>query len=319
MKKNLFALCFCLLLITGCTKEETPISTETTQSEGILLIETSQGETPLPTETHRPEEPEIIRDVPYLDDENTLHTLDLYLPGEKEGLYPTLLTFHGGNGKKEDFSFWGDVFSRKGFAVISINYRQWPEYKFPKNLEDAYCALNWVVNYSDKYNLNPEEIFFLGHSAGGTLAALLGIVDDHAVIASSCPDQFLEDFQAAGIITFTVIADYQKAALLSKSMEDYVIDYLGGTYEEVPEQWIQASPASWVDGDEPPFLLIHGELDQSLPPSESKEFADIIEAADGYVELLVFPFGSHMQIRDSKESMEAVEDFIYRVISVSSE
>ena len=58
-----------------------------------------------------------------------------------------------------------------------------------------------------------------------------------------------------------------------------MVELLGGTYEELPEIWAQASPASWVNGNEPPFLLIHGELDQSIPPSQSQEFDEILESA----------------------------------------
>jgi len=315
MKKVNPALCLCLLLLAGCTAGKTPIPTDTIKPTELEMAGTTAEETPMPTDTPKPTELETIRDIAYLADGLKQHTLDLYLPGGKEGPFPTLLMFHGGNGRKEEFSFWGDVFSKKGYAVVSINYSQWPNHKYPKNLEDAYCALSWVVNNSATYQLDPDHIFFMGHSAGGTLAASLGVVDDRAIFTGNCPDPLPEDFQAAGIITFTLIYDYPTAAQLSGPLENYVVELLGGTYEELPETWAQASPASWVNGNEPPFLLIHGEIDQSIPPTQSQEFAEILKAAGDEVELLIIPSGSHMQIKDSSQSMEAVEAFISRIIT----
>lgn len=288
MKKIQIALSLSLLLLSGC----------------------SAAETPLPTFTPKPKELETIRNIAYLDDGLTEHTLDIYLPTSPEGPYPTLLTFHGGNGQKEDFGLWGNIFAKKGYAVISINYRQWPEHQYPSNLEDAFCALTWVVENSAEYQLDPNRIFYLGHSAGGTLAASLGTVDGQAILPDGCPDQLPEDFHPAGVITFTVIYDYQTAAQLSDGLKDYAVDLLGGTYQEIPEVWQEASPASWVDGDEPPFLLIHGGEDQSIPPSQSEDFAQILLDAGIQAELLIIPGGSHMQVKGSTESMDAVERFI---------
>lgn len=315
MRRVTQVLCFCLFLLAGCTAGKTPIPTDTLKPEEIEMTETTAGETPMPTDTPKPRELETIRDIAYLADGLKQHTLDLYLPEGNEGPFPTLLMFHGGNGRKEEFSIWGDVFSRKGYAVVSINYSQWPNHEYPKNLEDAYCALSWVLKNSDIYQFDRDQIFFLGHSAGGTLAASLGVVDDRDIFTGNCPDSIPGDFQAAGIITFTLIYDYPTAALISKPLEDYTAQLLGGTYEELPEIWVQASPASWVNGNEPPFLLIHGEIDQSIPPSQSQEFAEILEAAGDQVELMIIPSGSHMQIKDSSQSMEAVESFLSRIIT----
>lgn len=291
MKKIPIALCLSLLLLTGC----------------------GAAETPLPTFTPKPKELETFRDIAYLGDGLEEHTLDIYLPAIQEGPYPTLLVFHGGNGKKEDFGLWGNIFAKKGYAVISSNYRQWPDYQYPSNLEDAFCALAWILENSADYQLDPDQIFFLGHSAGGTLAASLGIVDGQAVLPDSCPDQLPADFRPAGVITFTVIYDYQIAAQLSGGLQDYTVDLLGGTYEEIPEVWQEASPVSWVDGDDPPFLLIHGGEDQSIPPSQSEEFARILSDAGIPTELMIVPGGTHMQVKGSPESMDAVERFISEV------
>jgi dipeptidyl aminopeptidase/acylaminoacyl peptidase len=143
-------------------------------------------------------------------------------------------------------------------------------------------------------------------------------MDDQTIFSGTCPQSLPEDFEPAGVITFTVIYDFQKAAQLSDGLNDYTVDLLGGTYDEVPEIWNQASPASWVDGNEPPFLLIHGGDDQSIPPTQSEEFAEILRAAGGVAELLIIEGGSHMQVKGSTESMEAVEEFLSQILSSSS-
>lgn len=269
----------------------------------------------MPTTTPKPIQVETVLDVAYLPDGQRDHTLDLYLPGGKEGPLPTLLMFHGGRGDKADLAIWGNLFANQGFAAFSINYRQWPDHQYPSNLEDATCALSWIIKNQESYQLNLEQVFFLGHSAGGTLAASLGIVEDLAVFSGNCPDPLPGDFQAAGIIPFTIISDYPTAGMISNPLEDYIVALMGGTYEELPELWEQASPANWVDGDEPPFLLIHGLEDLSIPPSQSQDFADLLVAAGGQAELLLIPDANHMQIISSSQSMDAVEDFISRIIN----
>jgi len=291
IKKISLGLLLCLILFSGCSARETAI----------------------PTTTPKPKAVEVIQDQAYYPDESDDHLLDLYLPNNTNGPFPVLIMIHGGSSYKDDLLIWGQTFARKGFAAISIDHRQWPDYSYPDHIEDAFCALAWVINSADDYSLDSSQIVIMGHSAGGTLAATLGLMDNPDKYLKNCPNSLGNKDAIKGVIAFTVIFDYLTAAAESPGLEEYTIDLLGGSYEEIPKIWQEASPANWVDSKDPPFLLIHGGNDQSISPEQSIQAAKILEDTGIAVELLVIPDASHMQIKGSSESMEAVENFLSEV------
>ena len=153
----------------------------------------------------------------------------------------------------------------------------------------------------------------MGHSAGGTLAATLGVIEKPGDFLENCPHPLASTDLIQGVISFTVIFDYQSAAAESPNLEEYTNALLGGSYQEIPEIWQEASPAHWVDRDDPPFLLIHGGEDQSISPAQSALAAELLEEAGVPVELLLIPDAGHMQIKSSSQSMEAVENFLLKI------
>ena len=280
----------------------------------IALSSCAPKEIPLPTPSPKPKEVEIIKDQAYIPDESENHLLDIYLPNNIEGPFPVLVMIHGGASDKNELAIWGQTFARKGYAAISINHRQWPDYSYPAHVEDAFCALAWIIKSADDYSFDTDQIVVMGHSAGGTLAATLGVINKPEKYLENCPHPLKNNDSIKGVIAFTVIFDYLTAAAESPNLEDYTIDLLGGSYEEIPVIWQEASAVNWVDEYDPPFLLIHGGNDQSISPEQSIQAAEILKDAGVAVELLLIPGASHMQIKSSSQSIEAVEQFITGII-----
>ena len=302
-----------LALLMGCARIDSPTS-DASSTKTIPLIATSVPSTktpmPIPSATQIPSPVEVIRDVPYVPDGNLLQELDIYLPTSGNGPFPTLFMIHEGNGRKEQLAVWGRTFAEKGYAAVSINHRQWPDYSYPSHLEDAFCALAWVIMNADTYPFDPHQIYVMGHSAGGTIAAMLAVVEDRAIFLESCPHQIPEGIRVQGAIPFTGIFDYTTAIVQSPLLEDYAVGMFGGGLDEIPEIWTQASANNWVDGSEPPFLIIHGAADSNIPPGQSIDFAEVLNSAGVQVELLLIPDASHTQITGSQEAMQAVEAFL---------
>jgi acetyl esterase/lipase len=265
-------------------------------------------ETLTPTPTAMPFE--LSRNVPYMTDGYPKQELDIYLPLSGDRPFPTLLLIHGGGGDKRDLDHWARHFAERGYAAISINYRDMNLFDYPVPVQDAFCALAWTHANADTYGFDPRHIVALGHSAGGTLTAMLGTVDDPVLFTQACPHQLPQADWLQGAITFTGIFDYASALQFSPERRSRLEDYLGGSLDQAAETWAEASATTWVDGSEPPFLLIHGLNDSIIESEQSVNFAEILEQAGVDVKLLLIPDADHGEIIDSAQSFGAVEDFL---------
>lgn len=101
------------------------------------------------------------------------HLLDIYLPENISGKIPTIINIHGGAwcyGTKETYQFYGLSLAQQGFAFINPNYRLAPDVEFPQELDDVNTYIHWVADHADEYNLDKDNVFLVGDSAGGQMA-----------------------------------------------------------------------------------------------------------------------------------------------------
>lgn len=128
-----------------------------------------QRDAGLPTEI-----PEIKRynDLQYGPDEK-MNLLDIYLPKNITGKIPVIINIHGGGyvyGTKETYQFYGLGMAKRGFAFVNPNYRLGPEVQYPAALDDVNRYVHWVDEHADEYNLDRNNVFLIGDSAGGQMA-----------------------------------------------------------------------------------------------------------------------------------------------------
>jgi len=298
--KATLAAMMVLTLAAGCVAAEPTPPTPVPPTDTPTATSIPSTETPIP--------------VSYVPAGVQEQKLDIYLPTSGNRPFPALFMIHEGHGHKEQMGFWGRAFAEQGYAAVSINHRQWPDYEYPAHVEDAFCALAWVHANAAIYNFDTQNVFAMGHSAGGTLVAMLGVVDDPSMYTENCPYALPEDEWVQGIIPFTGIFDYATAIEQSSRLEDYAVDLLGGGLDEAPAIWAEASAITWVDGSEPPFLLIHGAADGNISPGQSQDFAEVLRTAGVEVELLLIPDAGHEQITRSEQSLQAVEAFLVQFL-----
>jgi acetyl esterase/lipase len=228
-------------------------------------------------------------------------SLDVYLPARGTPPYPTVVTIHGGGffaGGLSTLRPLARALQGEGYAVVNITYRLVPEWLHPAAVEDAFCALAWVAANAEASKLNLERLFVLGESAGGYLATQLTSADDPWLYLENCP-QPLPAVTFKGAVAYFPLVDY--------TAEDFQpiggglamgllagIDWQIGMLDDATMRDAQAlSLLPLIDGDEPPFLLIHGERDRLVPASQSELLQTALRDVGVDAELLLIPGADH--------------------------
>lgn len=115
---------------------------------------------------------QIIKDIRYNEDDPR-QRLDIYLPDAE--VFYTLIYMHGGGlegGDKGDAHIPLSYLAQKGIAVVSVNYRIYPEASYPEFIDDCACAVSWAYHNMKNYG-TCKHFFIVGSSAGGYLAMML--------------------------------------------------------------------------------------------------------------------------------------------------
>ncbi|GAA4003388.1 hypothetical protein GCM10022408_13680 [Hymenobacter fastidiosus] len=195
------------------------------------------------------------------------HRLDVYAPRVKSATArPVVIFIHGGSwtsGNKNFYSFIGRRLARQGIVAVIINYRLAPQAQVPAMADDCARATVWVTQHIAEYGGDPRQLFVMGHSAGGGLAALLAT--DNRLFArwglgqNPVRGAILDD--PAGLDMY----DYLKKMQYSGD-EKYLIPF-----GKDPAVWKAMSPMYYATAASPPFLMfIGGETYPSISYSSEK-------------------------------------------------
>lgn len=244
--------------------------------------------------------PIIYSNIPYSQPGDPRQVLDVYLPPVTRGPFPTLFMVHGGGflaGEKDDLAPLARHLAQQGYAVVLVEYRLAPEHVYPSQVQDAFCALSWLYAHAHTHGFDPDRVVAVGESVGGSLVALLGAVDDPQRYLEGCAHDLPAGGRLQGVVAFYPVTNFALAAY-----DAFFVPYLGVRPEQAPERWAEASPLHWIDGHEPPFLVIHGSWDLRVPSSESRNLVDALRAHKVHAELVVISQADHGFIAESLES-----------------
>ena len=122
--------------------------------------------------------------------------LDIYYPETDKG-FATLVWFHGGGLEKRNKDLL-DGFRRQGFAVVSVNYRLFPQCKCPDYIEDAAMAVAWTFENIEKYGGNKDQIYVSGHSAGGYLTLMVTLAKEYMEKYGADADNIAKAYPVSG-------------------------------------------------------------------------------------------------------------------------
>jgi acetyl esterase/lipase len=230
----------------------------------------------------------VVQNVAFPTVDGQSELLDVYTPRTPApaGGFPVMITIHGGGWRRSDKTGFGlrnaNVFTQDGYVVVAPNYvlsaKGSPSW--PVNFEDVQAAVRWVRSNAGTMGFNANEIVAEGESAGANLAALLGTYSTQSTgdTVSSAVD---------AVVAVSTPTDLTTLYNESPDAGFAAAQFLGGTPEQVPANYIAASPIDHVSPGDPPMLLIHGRQDPLIPVSQSKEMQAALTAAGIRNELLL--------------------------------
>jgi acetyl esterase/lipase len=223
--------------------------------------------------------------------------LDLYTP---KAVNPPLLVYvHGGAwsaGSKSDVKV--AKLLEHGFAIASLDYRLSSQAVFPAQIHDIKAAIRFLRAKSELYHLNTSRIGIIGNSAGGHLAALVGVTNGHEVLEGRVGEYVSQSSSVQCIVSLYGASNLQ--TILTQSTEfglkvrvPALQLLLGGQPNEKADLAKLASPVAHLDSNDPPLLLIHGDADPQMPPAQSQEFATAYESHHLLVQFITLPGSKH--------------------------
>jgi acetyl esterase/lipase len=253
----------------------------------------------------------VVRNIIYTDGPPAnpqRQSLDLYLP-PIETNFPVVFLAYGGqfrNGDKARLGYLARSLAREGLGVVAVNYqitdRTSQQVVHPGHVQDVAEAFAWTYRHIAEYGGEPNQMVLMGHSSGGSLVSMLATDRRYLAAHGLSPDV------VRGVIG------------VSSGLYDQRRLYMdpNGPFEDVfgnPEQHWEASPLRYVDGTQPPFLVLYGEFDNPGFAEDSTAFYQALVSAGSEAELHMIADRDHPGIigraaRDGDPARELILRFI---------
>lgn len=240
--------------------------------------------------------------------------MDIIYPEDKARTYPCIVWICGGAWRLMDRSvhlaYLSEV-ARSGFVVASVEYRTSNEAIYPAQLIDVKAAIRYLHANSERYSIDNERFGVMGESAGGYLAAMAALIDDPAYdvgeykeysskVQAACPWYPPTDISAF---------PYETAADAAASMESLL---LGKNVMLNKEEAIGICPVTYVTKDAPPFMIIHGTEDHTVPFAQGELLHDRLEEAGCDVSLIAIEGADHADMQFfQKETWQRIIAFFH--------
>lgn len=214
---------------------------------------------------------------------------DLYLPAEPKGgeKFPAVVIIHGGGWSGGDKRAAREInigtnLAQNGYVGMSINYvlanAQHPGPTWPQNLHDCKTAVRWLRANAERLNVDPARIGVIGGSAGGHLAAMVGLTGPEL------------DPPGEGDCRVSCAVDLYGPVLWFEQRD---LAMFRKTRAEAPELYRQGDPRTHVDKADPPLLILHGTADKTVDVADSEALAAALKAAGAPHELVIVPDAPH--------------------------
>ena len=225
--------------------------------------------------------------------------LDLYLAPVAEAPTPLIIWVHGGAwraGSKADVPIQALV--ARGYSIASVDYRLSPVARFPAQVHDIKAAIRFLRAHAAQHRLDPQRFVIAGSSAGGHLAALVGVSNGHQELEGTVGEHLTISSDVQAIVSWfgasnleTILAQSTPHGLSVRVPALELL--LGGQPKDQPDLAKLASPVTHVDAHDPPLLLIHGDQDPQMPINQSHELEGAYQRVKRPCQFELIHHGAH--------------------------
>lgn len=227
--------------------------------------------------------------------------MDIYLPPKDKGTTPVVINIHGGGWNKgvRESQTGFNTFFKMGFAVANISYRLTGHTTAPAAVEDARCALIYLIKHAKELNIDVNRIVVMGGSAGGHLALMAGLLANDHRFDGNCPG--VENIKVAAIIDKYGITDVWDWGYGPRITSSSAKRWLGSKAND-KEFAASVSPITYVNKNSPPVFIVHGDADPVVPYQQSVDLYNKLKQAGVKTEFMTVPGGEHGKFDKEKNS-----------------
>ena len=251
------------------------------------------------------------KDVNYAGDDQAYHTCDIYLPKKEQASYPVVIHIYGSawfsNNSKgmADLGTIVKALLEAGYAVVCPNHRSSMDAKWPAQIHDIKAVIRFVRGEAQTYKFNTSFIATSGFSSGGHLSSVaattsgtkqetVGTVDidlegqignytsESSAVNAAC--------DWSGPIDLTAMDCGEHMQMGENSPEDVL---LNAKLDKEPDKYLSLSATTYVDKNDPPVIIFHGEKDNVVPCCQGKKLFETLKAAGVKTEATFVPEGGH--------------------------
>jgi acetyl esterase/lipase len=240
--------------------------------------------------------------------------LDIAMPSQGQGPFPTVVCLHGGawrGGKRTDLAATIRTLASKGYVAATVQYRLCPECKFPSQIEDCKCAVRFLRANAAKYRIDTDRIGALGFSAGGHLVCMLGLTTREDGLEGKgdlSAEQAKQSSRVQAVCSFFGPTDFTKNDW-NRDVQPLLTDFFGGLYEEKKELYLRGSPITYArkDAANPVFLFFHGTDDTLVPYVQSVRLLEALKKVGTKADIITVEGEKHgwggAKLRQSVDQM----------------
>lgn len=242
----------------------------------------------------------IYPDIVYGWANNYALKLDVWERKDAKEPLPTVIYIHGGGwifGDRTGATPFILPYLQLGWNVINVEYRMASVSPAPAAVEDTRCALRWTIRNARQYNIDVSKIVLTGHSAGGHLSLITGMLPDDTGLDNNCYGD--EKLKVAAIINWYGISDVADL-LQGPNQKNYTKMWLGSQSDAIAIAR-RVSPITYVRPGLAPILSVHGDRDPVVPYEHSVRLHKALTAAGVSNELVTIEGGGHGQFTDAQD------------------